>query len=127
MRAPSELPEIWRGAADTLEPYTAPAARAFRQAADDLERALNEWFREPLTITEAAAESGYSRDSLLRWLREGRLWNYGTEEDPRIRRDELPRKLGHRAAAPEDTPAVAPIRPLRASSASQAVRSVIGS
>jgi hypothetical protein len=46
----------------------------------------------PLTLSEAAAESGYSVDHLSRLLRSNRLPNAGRRYSPRIRRGDLPRR-----------------------------------
>jgi hypothetical protein len=125
---PSDLPREWRERAGELEPYAAPAAEAFRRAAGELDTWLHGWWSEPLELDQAREESGYSRDSLLRFLREGTVPNMGTLDDPRIRRADLPCKPGHRRPLPwqdeaEQTPAIASARRLHASSARQAVRS----
>lgn len=131
MMLPSNLPREWRERAGALEPYAAPAAEAFRRAAGELDTWLRAWWTELLTLDQAREESGYHRDSLLRYLRDGTVPNMGTADDPRIRRSDLPCKPGHRRNLPwleeaEQTPAVANARPTRASSARQAVRSAIG-
>ncbi len=54
---------------------------------------------EALTLTEAARESGYSRDHLGRELRAGRIPNVGRPNAPRIERRFLPHKAG---ALPSD-------------------------
>ncbi len=54
-----------------------------------------------LTLTEAARQSGYSRDHLGREVRAGRIPNAGRPNAPRIDRRNLPRKP--RALPPEET------------------------
>ena len=89
---PQDLVTGWRSHAGQIEPYAAPAAAAFRCAADQLERALQGAGAEPLTLEEAAAESGYSTDHLGRLLREKKIPNAGRAHAPRILRRDLPRK-----------------------------------
>jgi hypothetical protein len=48
---------------------------------------------EALTLSEAAHESGYSRDHLGRQVRAGRIPNAGRRNAPRIERRYLPRKV----------------------------------
>ncbi len=67
--------------------------------AEEIERDLGEWEDEPLTIKDAAAESGYSAEHLRRLVREGKL---GSERAPggkshiRLRRADLPTKPSKR-------------------------------
>jgi len=49
---------------------------------------------ELLTLTQAAAASGYSADHLARLIRTGRLPNVGVKHAPRLRRGDLPHKPG---------------------------------
>jgi len=93
-----DLPSRWRDRAHELEPYAPPAAKAFADAADELEQALREADLEPLTLAEAEVECGYTRSHLRRLIREGRIPNSGTDEEPRILRCHLPRKPGHGVA-----------------------------
>jgi hypothetical protein len=87
-----ELVTAWRRRAAEMEPYTAPAARAFSTAADELEAALASDATALLSLNEAARHSGYSPDHLGRLVHAGRLRNYGTVRRPRLRLSELPRK-----------------------------------
>ena len=48
----------------------------------------------PLSLTEAAHASGYSRDHLGREVRAGKIPNAGRPNAPRIERRHLPRKPG---------------------------------
>lgn len=110
-----DLPSRWRSRAHELEPYAPPAAKAFADAAAELEQALREADLEPLTLADAEIECGYTRSHLRRLIREGRIPNSGTEAEPRILRCHLPRKPGH---------AVAHARLHVASSRAQAARAV---
>lgn len=62
--------------------------------ADDLRNRIREWATEPLTVAEAAAESGYSESRLRDLLSEDRVTNAGEDGAPRIRRQDLPSKPG---------------------------------
>ena len=69
-----------------------PQARMVESLAAELERELHAWLTEPLTLTEASAESGYSYDHLQHAAADGSIPNAGGEGAPRIRRCDLPRK-----------------------------------
>lgn len=85
----------WREDANLLRRRGAPRqAEALESAADDLQQRLREWATEPLTVAEAAQESGYSERRLRELLSEGRLANAGRSGAPRIRRQDLPAKPG---------------------------------
>jgi hypothetical protein len=86
------LMRAWRTRAEELRPYTAPTAAAFERAAAELEETLTSYLMEPLTLAQAEAESGYSRDHLARKVRNGALSNAGRRRAPRILRRDLPRK-----------------------------------
>jgi len=90
--APRDLPARWRSQAEGLRPFAESAARAFEQAADELEHALHAETDALLTLEQAADASGYSADYLGRMLRSGRLRNAGRPHAPRIRRADLPRR-----------------------------------
>lgn len=55
---------------------------------------------EPLSLTRASMESGYSADHLGRLVREGKLTNVGRRNAPKVRRADLPRKPSRRLASP---------------------------
>jgi hypothetical protein len=101
----NDLPDLWRKRAADLDPYSPPAAEAFRRAAEEFEADLKAWWHALLDLQDALAESGYSRDSLLRFIREGQLENIGSASDPRVRRRDLPCKPGHKRRMPWDPPA----------------------
>ena len=60
----------------------------------DLNAITNEHGNMPLSVAEAARESGYSAGHLGRELKAGRIPNAGRENAPKILRRDLPRKLG---------------------------------
>jgi hypothetical protein len=90
----SQLPTHWRRRAADLEPFAQAAAQAFREAANLLDKALND-SEDAVTLAEAASLGGYSIDSLQRMVASGRLENMGRKGRPRIRRAHVPTKPGH--------------------------------
>ena len=97
----AELPAEFRAKAADVRMNAAAeqAAYVWERAADRLEEVLRAHSLEPLTLAEAAIESGYSRDHLRRQIREGRIPNAGEPGAPLLLRCHLPRKPGHRVAA----------------------------
>lgn len=92
--SPDALPSTWRDRAGELERYAPAAAAAFWTAAGELEEALQTRADEPLTLDEAAAESGYSKRRLRELVAEGTIPNAGRKHAPRIRRGDLPMRPG---------------------------------
>jgi hypothetical protein len=88
------LAATWRARAAELERFAPPAAEAFRVAADELDAALREAADTPLTLAEAAEESGYSERRLRELVAAGVVANAGRKHVPRIRRADLPRRPG---------------------------------
>lgn len=95
------LPGAWRDKATDLEAFgAAPQATALRWAATQLEHALGEAGERTLTLTEAAAATGYSADHLGRLVRDGRLPNAGRPNAPKIRAKDLPApRPGHMSSS----------------------------
>jgi hypothetical protein len=90
---PGDLPALWRERAETLRAYGDPtSARLWNIAADELERALELFAAETLTVTEAARESGYTADHIGSLVKRGKIPNAGRTHAPRIRRSDLPAK-----------------------------------
>ncbi|MGH7688845.1 MAG: hypothetical protein ACREN3_04495 [Gemmatimonadaceae bacterium] len=58
----------------------------------DMEAVFSAEAAETLTLAEAAAETGYTRDHIARLIRTGTLPNAGRPRAPRVRRADLPRK-----------------------------------
>jgi len=90
-----DLAARWRARAkeyrsDALESL----ARLCERHADELETALRAQEGKLLTLTDAAAVSGFSPDHLGRLVRDGKLPNYGRPHAPRVRLADVPRKAG---------------------------------
>ncbi len=94
-------------------------AAVLEGCAEELEHELRERTTEALTIQQAARESGYSAEHLGRLVRDGKIPNAGRPNAPRIRRSDVPVKLGH--LPPQDAEGH-----LTASSKRQVVRSIVG-
>jgi len=95
----------WREQAERFEKHRcAEAAATYRVAADELERDLDSWENELLSIKEAAAESGYCEETLRRRVRKGEIAaerSNGKNSHPRLRRGDLPTKpIRHDPASP---------------------------
>ena len=87
------LPAAWRRQAKTLRRYGGQAiATALERCADELEGTIQERDDATYSLTEAARESGYSREHLGRLVRDGKIPNAGRPGAPRIARRDLPRK-----------------------------------
>jgi hypothetical protein len=88
-----DLAPAWRERAAMLRKYGAEqAAKTAEMLADELEASCRAADDVPLTLAQAAATSGYSKDHLARQIREGRIPNAGRPHAPRIRAANLPRK-----------------------------------
>ena len=95
-----ELPAVFRGKAQQVRADAAAeqAATAWERAAELLEGALRGHGDEPLDLTQAEVESGYSRFHLRRLLRDRTVPNSGKPGAPCILRRHLPRKPGYEVA-----------------------------
>lgn len=82
----------WRKRRDELERLGASVngAAICDQVLADLAAVFESEHSEPLTLTGAVRESGYSADHLARLVRAGRIPNAGNRGRPRIRRGDLP-------------------------------------
>jgi hypothetical protein len=90
---PGDLPAVWRERAETLRTYGDPnSARLWNIAAVELERAMEVFGQETLSLTEAARESGFTADHLGALVKRGKIPNAGRTGAPRIRRIDLPQK-----------------------------------
>lgn len=92
----SALPTDWRARATELERYAPAAAQAFRDAADQLEGALQAPV-DSVSINEAASLGGFSADRIQKLVASGRIENVGRKGKPRIRRQDVPIRPGHAA------------------------------
>ena len=90
----SGLPAHWRERAAELERFAPAASQAFRDAADELDVAL-QGAEETVTLKEAAKRGGYSVDALQRMVAAGRIENAGRKGRPRIRAVAVPKKPGY--------------------------------
>src|SRR2546427_4781620 len=87
---PADLLALWQQRADFLQQYGDPnSARLWRLAAVELERALETFGAETLTLAEAAKASGYSPDYIRKQIAAGDLPNAGRKNAPRVRRGDL--------------------------------------
>ena len=117
---PADLPAAFREIAASARQHTADerAATIWERAAEMVEESLRRSGLERLTLPQAAAESGYSRDHLRRLIDEGTIPKAsGADGSRAILRMHLPRKPGHGLAA---------VRPTVPSSRLQAARAVAG-
>ncbi len=93
----------WREEAERFEKHgCVEAAATLRVAADELERELDSWENELLSIKEAAAASGYSEETLRRKTRNGELpaeRGNGEKSHLKLRRGDLPTKPVRRKTA----------------------------
>lgn len=93
---PQDLPSRWRRQAEQFRIFGGTThALVLEAVADELERSLIGTANEPLTLTEAAAESGYTTRRLRQLVEAGRL---PRDARGRVRRGDLPRRPGHRIA-----------------------------
>ncbi len=116
----TDLPAAFEEAAAIAREYAADerAAAIWERAAEMAEQSLRRSGLERLTLPQAEAESGYSRDHLRRLIDEGTIPNASVADGSKaILRKDLPRKPGHGVAA---------ARPTVASSRVQAARAVAG-
>ena len=120
---PADLLALWQQRADYLHQFGDPnSARLWRTAAVELERALEAFGAETLTLTEAAQATGYSPDYIRQQIAAGDLPNAGRKNAPRVRRADLKVKPHggrgrppRRAAQQSETKQVTPINKLRRS------------
>jgi hypothetical protein len=88
---PGDLPALWRERAETLRTYGDPnSARLWDIAAVELERALEVFAGETLSLRDAARESGFTADHLGALVKRGKIPNAGRKGAPRIHRHDLP-------------------------------------
>ena len=87
------LLDAWLRQAESLRYYGGEhLAVVLERCADELQTTITERDETTLTLTEAARESGYSREHLGRLVRDGKIPNAGRPGAPRIARRHLPRK-----------------------------------
>lgn len=92
----SALASRWTDEASALEKWgDSRGALILSRCATELDLASRAHASEALTISQAAAESGYSCDHLRALVSTGEVANAGRKGSPRIRRRDLPMKPGH--------------------------------
>jgi len=83
----------WTKQAEVAERMVAHGyATATRDRIGDIENLMNSCLQEPLSLKDAAQESGYSTDHLGRLIRDGSIPNAGRPGAPRLARRDLPLK-----------------------------------
>ena len=88
---PEELLARWRNSAEDLEGFGASdQAQAVRRCAAELEESIRTAATEVLTVSQAATETGYSKDYLRQQVASGNIPNAGQPGRPRILRQDLP-------------------------------------
>lgn len=113
----ASLADAWLERAAEFRRYAAEAqAVTLERAAAELRAALDAAASEPLTLEQAADESGMSRDHLRHLVASGAVPNAGRKGAPRIRRADLPTKPGKagRPAYSPDDDALRLVTPRRA-------------
>jgi hypothetical protein len=92
------LAQVWRDRATMLRAHGAEqSAKTAEFLADELDFTVTEAMGETLKAGEAAIETGYSRESITRLVRNGTLPNAGRPKAPRVRRGDLSVLNGARA------------------------------
>lgn len=90
-----DLADAWEDEAEALRARGLDReARMEESFAADLRERVRAWQMEALTVSDAAAESGYSESHLRTMLSDGALPNVGESGSPRIQRCDLPTKAG---------------------------------
>jgi hypothetical protein len=89
----AELPGRFRAEAQRAALYSSVGARVWKWAADEVERAIQAHTEEVLSITDAAAESGWHYEALRKRVVGDADINSGAPGAPAIRRGDLA-KLG---------------------------------
>jgi hypothetical protein len=98
-----EVPAEWRAEADLFRRRGQDSyAKLVESLAADLEARIRVWASEPLSLSEAVRESGFSRSTLERRIEDGSIPNVGQSGAPRVRRIDLPQKGGRLALRTED-------------------------
>jgi len=92
--SPEDFLTKWVGEASAMRSRGAlvNGAALLEEVLHDFDAATSDYQAQPLTLGNAARESGYSADYLGRLVREGRIPNAGRPNAPKIRRSDLPRK-----------------------------------
>jgi hypothetical protein len=107
-----DLMNEWVRRAAMLRAHGAEAsARSLENAANELQNVMDRAASEALTPRQAAAETGYNRESITRLVRTGRIPNVGRPNAPKVRRADLAALSGARGprAKASNSPSLASI------------------
>jgi hypothetical protein len=92
-RNPLDLPEFIRREAEWLREWGDDSRpRALEKIAGVMEWVQAEWDNQPLTLQQAAEESGFSYSTIEKKVASEELENVGEKGKPRVRRGDLPKK-----------------------------------
>jgi hypothetical protein len=90
---PNELASAWRMRAKDLREWGAEAqAIVIERCADEHDQWRIGLMAEPLTLKQAAAESGFSYSTLQQKVAAGEITNVGAAGSPLVRRGDIGRK-----------------------------------
>lgn len=101
----NSLAQTWKAEAERLRRRGLKTpSRLVASLARELEERAQEWLDTELTMAEAVEISGLSYSTLQQRLKAGELPNLGETGRPRVRRGDLPRKVGaqRRSGVPPD-------------------------
>ena len=87
------LVTAWKADASHLKKWGADA-KVLERCADELTQRIAAWLSEPLTLDQAADESGYTKSQLRRDINKGIITDIAEEGPIKIRRGDLPHKAG---------------------------------
>ena len=121
---PADLPAVFKEIAAIVREYADDerGAAIWELAAETVRESQRQFGLEILTLPQAEAECGYTRDHLRRLIDEGTIPNAsGPDGSKAILRKDMPRKPGH-----EVEHGVAPAPAVVPSSRRQAARAVAG-
>ncbi len=100
MKALADLAERWRDEAVVLRRCGHERTATLCEThATEVEQAWRAYLFEPLSIKQAAEETGYSESRLYSLVEGGAVNNAGKPGGPLVRRADLPRKAGMHARA----------------------------
>jgi acetyl-CoA acetyltransferase len=97
---PTEIRDRWLVRRDELRRLKASVdgAALCDELLSDLEAIVSGADETPITISKAAALSGFSADHIGRLVRDGKLKNVGRKHAPRVLASELPRRAAGQVA-----------------------------
>lgn len=103
MKTLLDLAAGWRKDADLLRDHGATeAATTTEKHAEEVVAAVERADNEHLTLAQGSVESHYAVRTLRQKVASGEIPNAGKKNAPRIRRGDLPTRVGSRKAEPFD-------------------------